>query len=219
MGQHKLLLPWPPPPHLADQPNSSSPLEYTVLDAVLEAWKKSVVDAVVVVLKNPNIGKRGEESIHRQLVDVCERNQVHVAIAFDPPDMKASVLAGLEYLQNQYQLKSNDRCFVSPADLPCLKTRVINRMVEFSNAEPSILRPDFAGRSGHPILFPYSILLQAKSLPDDKGVNALIEEYSFATINLPIEDYASDMDTPAEYELLISKENERSKKNGDNQTR
>ncbi|MGI9471105.1 MAG: nucleotidyltransferase family protein [Rubripirellula sp.] len=106
MGRPKLLLPWG---------------RGSVLDAVLRAWTESRVDQVVAIVRKDDADLRA----------ACEAWRIEVVCPDDDPrDMKASVLAGLDWLAERYQPGLADACFIAPADLPRIEARMIDSLIE-----------------------------------------------------------------------------------------
>ena len=94
MGQHKLLLPWK---------------SGAIIDAVLGAWSDSCVDRIIVVMRQSD----------QALRDACGAWDADIVCPeVDPVDMKASIQAGLTFLQREYSPTAADRWMVAPADLP-----------------------------------------------------------------------------------------------------
>ena len=72
-----------------------------------------------------------------------------------PPDMKASILCGLEFLRQHYAPGESDAWLVAPADMPRLPSSAIDRLVEACHeGQDEILVPCPRGRRGHPNLLP-----------------------------------------------------------------
>jgi CTP:molybdopterin cytidylyltransferase MocA len=176
MGQPKLLLPWD---------------GWTVLDQVLAAWTESCVENVVVVVR------RDDE----ELQAACRRWPVHlVQPVNDPPDMKHSVLAGLDFLSEFWHPSNDDRCFVAPADLPQLTPEVIDRLLSARPDADQIVVPQFEDRIGHPALFSWRTTKLFGGLPDGLGINSIVEQHDKHVVQFTAAEYFSDIDTPEDYE-------------------
>ena len=175
MGRPKLLLPWG---------------NWTLIDQLLQAWTDSAVDHTVVVV-------RADDD---ELRAACSRWPVHVVRPLNPPqDMKESVQIGLRFLEQRWQPKNEDRCFVAPADLPGLTSRVINRLIE-ANADPAAVTiPHFGKRQGHPALLAWPVTQQIFDLPDDLGINQVMKQNPRHVVSFPGSDYFGDVDTQDEY--------------------
>ena len=179
MGQPKLLMPWG---------------DSTVIDHVLAAWTKSRVDEVVVVI-------RASDEI---LAHACACWPVNVVRSENPPDMKASFIAGIEFLETSRNLSSRDACLFAPADIPTLSARVVNRILDAPIERTKITVPRFGERVGHPVLFPGTVISKIRNLSDDQGLNVLVEQLDRTEIDLAQELHIKDIDTPDDYESLRS---------------
>ncbi len=182
MGQPKLLLPW---------------RNWTLIDQVLQAWTLSQVDQIVVVV-------RSDDS---PLQEACGRWPVHLVRTLETPqDMKASVCFGLSFLEQHWKPAADDRCFIAPADLPGLTCNIIDQLLQADADSSAIKVPQFGSRSGHPVLLPWSITEQIHRLPDDKGVNHVVDTNPQQIVEFQEQDYFSDVDTCQDYEQLRNQE-------------
>jgi molybdenum cofactor cytidylyltransferase len=179
MGQPKLLLPWS---------------HGKLIDQVLEAWTSSRVSHVVVVVRRDD----------PELCRACERWPVVVVRPEDPPgDMKASVQIGLRYLESQFQPTANDRCFIAPADLPTLTSKIIDRLIDTESDFSSIVVPQFGDRQGHPALVPWEITGEIFQLAEDEGVDRVVQRHKKTAVPFAPEDAINDVDTPEEYQRAL----------------
>lgn len=180
MGSPKLLLPWG---------------EQTVIEAVLSAWRASRVSRVVMTVHPGDV----------ELAKIAAAAGAEIVTVDPPPvDMKASVLAGLDYVEAKYLPTPNDAWLLAPADMPMLSPQSIDLLLDAWNENLSrnaeeILALSRAGRRGHPVLFPWSFAAAARKLGPDEGLNRLLDE--FGCRELPVNDEGSfvDLDTPEDY--------------------
>ena len=187
MGEPKLLLPWG---------------KSRVIDQVLMSWTQSVVDEVVVIVRKND----------RALRLACEKWPVTVVTPLlDPEDMKASVIAGLQWLDEHSSPADYDGCFVSPADVPGISPELIDSLVERywslqaetdDTLRTPLVVPRFGERPGHPALFSWSVTGRIRSLPQNVGINHLVQQLGKSYVELPAEARLQDMDTPEEYRDL-----------------
>lgn len=185
MGTSKLLLPWPSP----IRPNG------LVIEQVIDAWTRSNVAAtIIVVRKNDKSG----------VIEACEKLSAQIVFADEPPDMKASIQAGLKYIIEHKNPSPNDCFLIAPADLPTLSARLINRVLEFATSLSQIVVPIFGGKKGHPVLFPWRFSNEVFRLPIDAGVNQIVENNAESAIALPVEEDLHDIDTPKEYRTALN---------------
>lgn len=184
MGRPKLLLPW---------------RGSTVIERVLAVWQASDVERIVVVISPAD----------HTLAEVVRGERVDVVIPQSPPpDMKASVLWALDHVERAYQPHSTDAWLLAPADLPHLTPTVINEVLRSYNPQsPAVLVPTLLGQRGHPVLFPWQMVAEARALRPPEGLNALLRRNSW--LALPCDDVANakawqDLDTPEDYQSLAN---------------
>ncbi len=182
-SQHKLLLPW----------NGQ-----TVIDQVLRVWTDSVVSQVVIVVRSDDL----------DLQDACKRWPTSDLVVPDhhPADMKRSIQLGLRQIADQYEPKPSDRWLTAPADLPTLRTPLINRLIEAGCDCDLIVAPRFGGRRGHPVSFPWSLEPEVFRLGENEGVNKLLSIHPVRWLDLPAEDRPEDLDTPEDYARVSKKQ-------------
>lgn len=186
MGRPKLLLPWQ---------------AGTVLDRVLSAWRASPVARVVVVV-DPH------SPVRDALTACCRHQGAEVVVpAESPPDMKASLAAGLAWLAEHESPNANDAWLVAPADSPLLDPAVIAGLVAAHDpARPAALVPVSGGRRGHPVLIPWGWRDRLRTLGPAEGLRRLLTEGP--TRELPVaggDDWGDDLDTPADYQRLFDR--------------
>ena len=181
MGQPKLLLPWK---------------NGLVIDSVMAAWTESKVDQVVVVTRRSDT----------ELQSACLRWPVVVTWPdSDPPDMKASIQHGVRWLQTNLSPSPSegDYWMVAPADLPTLRTNVIDEVIA-ARSPQRIVVPRFEGHESHPVLLPWSMSVELSSLPANVGLNALLNSHAKVHVDLRKSEYAEDIDTPTDYRRIVS---------------
>jgi molybdenum cofactor cytidylyltransferase len=186
MGQPKLMLPW-----------GAS----TVIEQVLAAWRASSVDHVLMVV-HPADGELAE------LGRRCGALVVQPAVP--PPQMKASIRAGLAEIERRFKPVAADAWLLAPADMPMLSQTIITRLIEAHRApasserepQPTIWAAAASGRRGHPVLFPWSLAREVDDLRDDEGLNVLLARHPVRTIEADARDVLEDLDTPQDYARL-----------------
>lgn len=185
MGQPKLLLSW---------------RESTVIEAVIRAWVASGVSATVIVVHPDDA----------PLADVCRKTGAEVVVAPRPPvDMKASVALGLAHL-SQRQPKEEDVWLVAPADTPTLTPQAIGQVLAAYRPEcPSIIVPEYHGRRGHPVLFPWPIGREVETLGASEGLNVLFQRHAVQMAQVDDPSILADLDTPDEYRKQVSQDRQR----------
>lgn len=180
MGRPKLLI------DLAGKP---------LIRHVLDAWRQTAVERIVVVM-------RKDDAALAEVVRAAGAEVVQPAV--DPPDMKASIRYGLEFVAQHFQPQPADVWLVAPGDMPGLSPAVIGRLLQQSARQPGrILIPTIGGRRGHPVLLPWSLAAKMAQLDEREGLNTLIDAHD--PLPVACDDAAStspgafvDLDTPAD---------------------
>ena len=181
MGTPKLLLPW----------GSDGK---TVIEHVLDTWRCSRVDAVVLVVHPED----------HALAELGRRAGAEVVVASEPPpDMKASICWGLAYLAERHRPQADDHWLTAPADLPLLQTATIDGLLAAAESRPGVcLRPRHAGRFGHPVVWPWSLHAKAAELGANEGLNKLFDQIEWVAVDSAADCTAGDLDTPDDYRKL-----------------
>ncbi len=181
MGRPKLLLPWG---------------AATIVECVIAAWRASRAARVLLVVHPED----------RELAEVGRAAGAEVVVPEVPPgDMKASVLAALEYAK-RYAPQSDDAWLVAPADMPGLSTAAIDAVIaayERERAEGDGNRlwvASHEGRRGHPALFPWSLAGEVGRLGENEGLDALLRRHAVALVEAGADALAGDLDTPQDYQ-------------------
>jgi molybdenum cofactor cytidylyltransferase len=174
---------------------------------VLEAWRGSRVDRIVVVAHPED----------HELARRCQGERTTVVTpAVPPPEMKDSVAAGLRHVETTDSPTGRDCWLLAPADLPRLSTAAIDCLLaeherashlkrsEEPVAAASILVPVHAGRRGHPVLFPWALAAEVFALSATEGVNQLLRRHEVVEIPCGPEAVGDDVDTLDDYRRLAS---------------
>jgi len=183
MGTPKLALP------LGDR---------SVLEWVLEAMRQAgVADTVVVV------APQGED-----LAALAEKTKAHVLrLTEDTPDMQATVLKGLEWLERHFHPVPDDYWLLAPADHPTLNPAVVTELLKARTEHPaqSIFIPTHAGRRGHPALISWRHVAGLRLWPAGQGLNRFLRVHGEQFWECPMADpeILCDLDTPADYQRLV----------------
>ena len=179
MGRPKLLMRW---------------REATVIDAVLDAWRASRVDQVVVIVRPEDLA----------LAERCRRPGVSVLVPpIAPAEMKISVQFAIAHLRQVYQPTDTDAWLLAPADLPELSAELIDHVLAaYQPSAPSIVVPQVRARRGHPVLFPWKLAADLYQLGPDEGVSALVQRHSLTQVDWQDDRMFEDVDTPADYRRL-----------------
>lgn len=179
MGRPKLLLPWG---------------AGTVIESVIAAWRASGVSRCVVVVHPDDT----------ELAEVCRAAGPEVVVAKSPPpDMKASVRCGLEFVAAAHRPAAGDAWLVAPADMPLLSASAIDLVLAAHRlAAPRIVVPTHEGRRGHPVLFPWTLAAEVATLGEAEGLARLLHEHGVVEVESSERSILLDFDTPADYQAL-----------------
>jgi molybdenum cofactor cytidylyltransferase len=169
----------------------------TVLEWVVTALREGGIEPVVVV-----VGPHSSE-----LIPAAQGAGARVAVlTADTPDMRATVIEGLNWIEERFHPKDDDTWLLVPGDHPTLELDVVQALIAASDAAPaySIWVPTFEGSRGHPTLAAWKHVPAIRSLPGEQGINAYFRQQAGATLEVPVdtETVLRDVDLPAEYERL-----------------
>lgn len=183
MGRSKLALP------VGDR---------SVLEVILEAMKLAGIADILVVI-NP-------EADH--LAMLAQKARVHVLrLKENTPDMQATVLLGLDWLESHLHPDVTDAWLLVPADHPTLNPAVVTELLQARTDHPgqSIFIPTHAGRRGHPALIAWSHVADLRLWPAGQGLNRFLRRHADQTRECPLADpeVLCDLDTPEDYEGLL----------------
>jgi molybdenum cofactor cytidylyltransferase len=186
MGQPKLLMP------LEGRP---------LIGHAIDAWQQVGVDRIVVVV-------RADDAPLAAAVTSFQVANIDLVRPVAPPDMKASIQAGLRHIADRL-LPTKDDCFlVAPADMPRLSPGIIRALIaEYIQTPGQIVVPVVAGRRGHPVVFPWTLAAKVHGLLPNEGLNALVElhaatELACDRLVADCKEPFTDIDTPEEYRRL-----------------
>lgn len=181
MGRPKLLLPFG---------------GTTVIERVLAVFDHPAIAARCVVV-------RAGDAALAEAVRSAGGLVLHPPV--DPPDMRASVSFALESIQRDFSPREDDGWLLVPADHPVLDRNLIETLIAtWERDRPLILVPRVGDRRGHPTLFRWSLAREVARIPNDLGLNWLLNEHPRDVSELPVEGEAAltDLDTPEDYERL-----------------
>ena len=115
-----------------------------------------------------------------------------------PDEMRDSVELGLAVLDLDPR---PIRILLTPGDVPGITPGLVARLLEVATANPDrIVIPTHDGHHGHPIVLPWDIAIQVRDLPDDAGVNRLVDANRHLLVEVPVSapGEIDDLDTPEE---------------------
>jgi molybdenum cofactor cytidylyltransferase len=183
MGRPKLLLPLG---------------ETTVLEQVLSALRSAGVAEILVVVA-PDADA---------LANLASAAHAHVLrLDADTPDMHATCLHGLAWVEEHFHPQDDDGWLLLPADHPTVRPDVVRALVAaaLEGAEKTIIVPTHAGRRGHPTWLHWSHVAAIRALSPNQGLNAFIRSRTADTRELPwpSDEILRDLDTPDDYQRLL----------------
>jgi molybdenum cofactor cytidylyltransferase len=177
MGRPKLLLPWG---------NS------TIIETLVDALHRADITSIVIVFRKSDLAL---ESVVRRLNVTCVQPEL------DPPDMRSSVEHGLSHLAQHWNQPGG--WFLIPADHPLVATETIQQLTSAIGKDgPEILIPTWQNHRGHPTLFSWNLAPAVAGIPEDRGVNWLVQANQHVVREIPVSDpgITADLDTPEDYE-------------------
>lgn len=181
------------------RPKLSLPLgDRTILELVVAALREGGVEHVLVVV-GPHVP---------ELVPLAERAGAHVLLlSAETPDMRATVEAGLRWLEDRFHPSPDDAWLLVPADHPTLDADVVRglRAARAANRDRSILVPTFEGKRGHPTLIGWQHVAGIATFATAIGFNAYLRHHSDQTLAVPMASAAvlDDLDTEDDYARLL----------------
>lgn len=179
MGRTKQLLPWQ---------------GTTVLDAVLEQARRSILDELILVLGSA--AGRIQHEVNIQGMRVIENpDSIH--------GQSTSLQAGLSALPDAVQA-----AVFLLGDQPLVRSGVIDRIVEtYKGSKAAIVLPVYQGQRGNPVLIDRSLFPRLMQLEGDTGARAVFAENASSICEMPVreEGVCQDIDTWEDYLRLREK--------------
>jgi molybdenum cofactor cytidylyltransferase len=171
-----------------------------VLELVVEALRLGGVDQVLVVLA-PHAAEL------RSMAESAGANVL--MLDEETPDMRATVVAGLTWLDQTFHPAPGDFWFLVPADHPSLSVVVVQKLLQGSRqaAGQSVFIPTYQGQRGHPVLIGWSHVQAVRTFSPGQGLNVYLRQQPLATREVPVDeaDILFDLDTPEDYARLAAR--------------
>jgi molybdenum cofactor cytidylyltransferase len=170
----------------------------TVLEWVISAFRGAGVEHILVVL-GPHVA---------DLAALAQEAgaQVHL-LPDETADMRATVEAGLGWLEENLHPRAGDAWLLAPGDHPTLGLAVIGQLIAAWTTRPSssLIIPTYQGKRGHPALVDWKHVAGIRGLAPGLGLNTYFREQSWETLELPVAcpGIVTDLDTPEEYQRLL----------------
>ena len=117
--------------------------------------------------------------------------------------MGSSISVGMETsMLNESEL---DGVIIALADQPLITVKVYNQLIETDREQaPKAIASTYSDTLGVPALFDRSLFSQLLSMKTKGGAKQLLADYSDRAFNLNIPQAAIDIDTPTDYQKLLS---------------
>ena len=169
----------------------------SVLELVVRALRDAGVEQTLVVV-GPHVP---------ELVPLAEKPGAQVLLlAQETADMRATVEAGLRWLEDHWQPRADDTWLLVPGDHPTLEPGVVRQLLAMhaQHPHPSIVLPTYQGKRGHPTLIGWRHVEEIRRLEPGLGLNAYLRGHARETLEVPWDSAAvlCDLDTPEDYERL-----------------
>jgi molybdenum cofactor cytidylyltransferase len=113
-----------------------------------------------------------------------------------PAEMRDSVELALAVLDADPRPTS---VLLTPGDVPGITAGLVARLLEAARSRPDrLVIPTHAGRHGHPIVLPWDVAVRIRDLPEDAGVNRLVDGHRDDLLEVPstASGEFDDLDTP-----------------------
>ncbi len=168
----------------------------TIIERVVRTLTEAGVHAVTVV---------GPEQV--ELAEAAKSAGADVVLlAEQTPDMRASVLAGLDWIERRFHPQPADPWLLIPADHPTLNGAIIQQL-RAAPAPCSIRIPTYQGQRGHPVLIDWKHVAAIRQLPAGEGINLHFRRQAAETCEVPVDsvDVLLDLDTPEDYQRLLDR--------------
>jgi molybdenum cofactor cytidylyltransferase len=181
------------------RPKLSLPLgDRTVLGHVIAALRRANIEHILVVI-GPHVP---------ELVPIVEAADAdYLLLSEETPDMRATIEAGLKYLQERFAPSIDDALLLVPGDHPTLHAGVVDLLFNWrrsTHADKSIFIPTYQGQRGHPALMDWRHVAGMRALPADQGLNVYLRQHLEETLEVPVEsaEVLFDLDTPEDVAAL-----------------
>jgi molybdenum cofactor cytidylyltransferase len=117
--------------------------------------------------------------------------------------MSSSIHVGIAAItQSNYNL---DAVIIALADQPLISEAVFNQLIQsYQETRKIIIASTYNDVVGVPALFNRPLFSELTNLEGDKGAKALMRKYQDEVLNIAIPEAAIDIDTPDDYEKLLS---------------
>lgn len=154
-----------------------------------------------------------EQAIRNQLNPICliggqhmqafqaETDDLQVVEYIHNPNFEKGMSSSLK-LGIENMIERSDATFIFLADQPFVPDLVVQTLIEHFRLGTRIVRPQYKGNLGHPILIDKSLYDEFLRLEGDQGGKEIIKKYKSETSILSFEDsiWGMDIDTAEDYQ-------------------
>jgi len=148
------------------------------------------------------VGRPDDDELYRQ---VNSASAVYVANPGSDAGQLSSLIAGLNAASVDPQLQG---VLLAPVDIPLITAATVARLIgSASRTSAAIVRPTYAGRHGHPVLFKRQLFDELRSADPSVGAKAVVRVNPGRVLDVEVDDpgVTMDVDTPADYERLFGR--------------
>jgi molybdenum cofactor cytidylyltransferase len=95
---------------------------------------------------------------------------------------------------------------VTPVDLPLVSPATVGLVIDAWRAtDAPIVRPERAGRHGHPVIFAATILDELRTADLAAGARPIVQRHRGEIVDVPVTDEGAfdDIDTPEDYARIV----------------
>lgn len=170
-----------------------------VAKRLLETLDQPGIEATVVVI-------RRSDAMLQNCIGSTQA--IPVLPPVDPPDMRASVEAGLAFIEKRFHPDEEDGWLLIPADHPILDPAALREILAaWQECTEDVLIPTHNGRRGHPTVFRWRLAAQVPAIPENRGINWLLKNEDVSRSELPSASpgILLDLDTPEDFRALVRK--------------
>jgi CTP:molybdopterin cytidylyltransferase MocA len=162
----------------------------TVIESCIGYLRQGGIDEIVVV-----VGHRSEEIKH-QLKDA---GLTFVTNPDPASEMSASIAHGVQHLSASVRAT-----LIALTDQPAIPSSVIPLLVAEWRTGQRIIKPEFEGRGGHPVLIDLAFAKELLHLDPEGGLKQFFRAHEKEVRRIPVESplVARDMDTWDDYLAL-----------------
>ena len=124
----------------------------------------------------------------------------HLTIVTNPDyastDMLRSVQLGLRAIRDY------DAFFLLPADMPLIKPRVYEILIDAFDDSADVIYPAFDGRRGHPPLISHAVVPAIMAYRGEGGLRAILSSCATKEVKISDSGILTDLDTPRDYKAI-----------------